>query len=173
MRSPRIGSATGIIASALLFIREDFDLSSFEQGLVVSAVPVGAVFGAALAGTLADAYGRKRMIVLSAILFVAGSVVSALAGGVAVLVAARIALGWAIGVASAACPVYISEVAPAAVAVAASILTSAYYILQRGTNYEDLGSDYFLQRNIARAVTRHCRQLEQLGYKVTLEKEAA
>lgn len=61
----------------------------------------------------------------------------------------------------------------AAVAVAASILTSAYYILQRGTNYLDLGSDYFIQRNVTRSVNRHCRQLEQLGYKVTLERQAA
>lgn len=61
----------------------------------------------------------------------------------------------------------------AAVAVAASILTSAYYILQRSTSYKDLGSEYFTQRNIAKAVNRHCKQLQQLGYKVTLEKEAA
>ena len=37
------GYDTGIIASALLFIKTDFDLSSFEQGMVVSAVPIGAV----------------------------------------------------------------------------------------------------------------------------------
>ncbi|HZJ28541.1 MAG TPA: MFS transporter [Solirubrobacterales bacterium] len=40
------GYDTGIIASALLFIRDDFGLSSFQQGMVVSAVPIGAVFGA-------------------------------------------------------------------------------------------------------------------------------
>jgi len=60
----------------------------------------------------------------------------------------------------------------AAVAVAASILTSAYYLLQRGTTYADLGSEYFSHRNLARTVHRHCRQLEQLGYKVTLERAA-
>lgn len=61
----------------------------------------------------------------------------------------------------------------AVVAVAATILTSAYYILQRGTNYADLGANYFMQRNVTRTVNRHCRQLEQLGYKVTLERQAA
>jgi sugar porter (SP) family MFS transporter len=107
------GYDTGIIASALLFIRQDFDLSSFQQGMVVSAVPVGAIFGAALAGSLSDKYGRRRMILLAAALFVAGSIVSALAGGATVLVVARVGIGFAIGLASATCPVYISEVAPA------------------------------------------------------------
>jgi sugar porter (SP) family MFS transporter len=107
------GYDTGIIASALLFIKTDFDLSSFEQGMVVSAVPVGAIFGAALAGQLADRYGRRRMILLASILFVGGSIVSALAGGATVLIVARVFIGFAIGLASATCPVYISEVAPA------------------------------------------------------------
>jgi len=61
----------------------------------------------------------------------------------------------------------------AAVAVAASILTSAYYILQRGTAYQDLGCEYFNLRNVAKAVDRHRKQLEHLGFNVTLEKKAA
>jgi sugar porter (SP) family MFS transporter len=108
------GYDTGIIASALLFIRSDFDLSSFQQGMVVAAVPIGAVFGAALAGSLSDKYGRRRMILLAAGLFIAGSIVSALAPGAEVLIVARVFIGFAIGLASATCPVYISEVAPAA-----------------------------------------------------------
>jgi len=107
------GYDTGIIASALLFIRQDFELSSFQQGMVVSAVPVGAIFGAALSGQLADRYGRRRMIMLAALLFVVGSVFSALAPDATVLILARVVIGFAIGLASAACPVYISEVAPA------------------------------------------------------------
>jgi SP family galactose:H+ symporter-like MFS transporter len=107
------GYDTGIIASALLFIKTDFDLSSFQQGMVVSAVPVGAIFGAAIAGQLSDKYGRRKMILLAAGLFIAGSIVSALAPGATVLITARVFIGFAIGLASATCPVYISEVAPA------------------------------------------------------------
>ena len=44
------GYDTGVIASALLFIKGDFALGSFAQGLVVAAVPIGAVGGAAIAG---------------------------------------------------------------------------------------------------------------------------
>jgi sugar porter (SP) family MFS transporter len=106
------GYDTGVIAGALLFIKVDFALGSFAQGLVVAAVPIGAVGGAAIAGPAADTYGRRLMILLAAAVFVVGALASAAAPGVEVLVAARIVIGVAIGLASAAAPVYISEVAP-------------------------------------------------------------
>lgn len=106
------GYDTGVIAGALLFIKGDFDLGSFAQGLVVAAVPIGAVFGAAYAGPAADRYGRRVMILAAAAVFIVGALASAAAPGVEVLVAARIVIGVAIGLASAAAPVYISEVAP-------------------------------------------------------------
>lgn len=106
------GYDTGVIAGALLFIKPEFDLGSFAQGLVVAAVPIGAVFGALVAGPAADNYGRRLMILVSAGVFIVGALASAAAPGVEVLVLARIVIGVAIGVASAAAPVYISEVAP-------------------------------------------------------------
>jgi sugar porter (SP) family MFS transporter len=106
------GYDTGVIASALLFIKGDFDLGSFAQGLVVAAVPIGAVGGAAIAGPAADNYGRRLVILLAAIVFTIGALGSAAAPGLGALVVARIVIGVAIGLASAAAPVYISEVAP-------------------------------------------------------------
>jgi MFS family permease len=106
------GYDTGIIAGALLFIKVDFALGSFAQGLVVAAVPIGAVGGAAFAGPAADKYGRRLMILLAAGVFIVGALGSAAAPGVEVLVIARVVIGVAIGLASAAAPVYISEVAP-------------------------------------------------------------
>jgi MFS transporter, SP family, galactose:H+ symporter len=106
------GYDTGVIAGALLFIKGDFELGSFAQGLVVAAVPIGAVAGAAIAGPAADNYGRRSMILLAAGVFILGALASAGAPGVEVLVLARIVIGVAIGLASAAAPVYISEVAP-------------------------------------------------------------
>src|SRR4249920_3674807 len=101
------GYDTGIIASALLFIKRDFDLSGFEQGMVVSAVPVGAIFGAAVAGQAADKLGRRRVIISSAVVFIIGALGSAAASDLAVLLVARIVLGVAVGLASANAPVYI------------------------------------------------------------------
>jgi sugar porter (SP) family MFS transporter len=106
------GYDTGVIAGALLFIKGDFDLGSFAQGLVVAAVPIGAVAGAGFAGPAADRYGRRLMILLAAAVFIVGALASAAAPSVEVLVGARIVIGVAIGLASAAAPVYISEVAP-------------------------------------------------------------
>ncbi|MGN6816131.1 MAG: MFS transporter, partial [Solirubrobacterales bacterium] len=106
------GYDTGVIAGALLFIKTDFGLGSFAQGLVVAAVPIGAIGGAAIAGPAADTYGRRLMILVAAAVFIVGALVSAAAPGVEVLVLARVVIGVAIGLASAAAPVYISEVAP-------------------------------------------------------------
>lgn len=109
------GYDTGVIAGAMLFITPEFDLSSFESGLVVGAVPLGAIAGAAFAGRLSDTYGRRLMILIAAIVFAIGAGVSAAAPGTAVLVVARVVVGGAIGLASATAPVYISEVAPPAI----------------------------------------------------------
>ena len=106
------GYDTGIIASALLFIRGDFGLGSFEQGLVVACVPVGAILGAAFAGQAADRYGRRLVIIAAAIVFIIGAIGSAASPETATLCLSRVLLGVAVGLASANAPVYISEVAP-------------------------------------------------------------
>jgi MFS transporter, SP family, galactose:H+ symporter len=106
------GYDTGIIASALLFIRSDLGLGSFEQGLVVACVPIGAIFGAAFAGQAADRYGRRLVIISAAIVFIIGALGSAAGPDLATLCISRVLLGIAVGLASANAPVYISEVAP-------------------------------------------------------------
>ncbi len=106
------GYDTGIVASAILFIRNDFHLGDFGQGAVVSAVTLGAIIGAPIAGTLADRYGRRRMILFASVIFIAGSIGCAVSPDATVLVVFRVLLGIAVGLASATCPVYIAEVAP-------------------------------------------------------------
>ncbi len=108
------GYDTGVISGALLFLRDEFALSPTMQGVVTSSVLVGATLGAALGGALTDRYGRRRIIIVMAALFALGSLLSAAASGVAMLVAARLLLGVAVGVASMLTPLYLSEAAPAA-----------------------------------------------------------
>jgi transposase len=60
----------------------------------------------------------------------------------------------------------------AVVAVAASILTAAYYILRDRVPYQDLGPDYFDQRNRTSVVRRLRRRIEALGYRVELHQVA-
>jgi SP family galactose:H+ symporter-like MFS transporter len=106
------GYDTGVISGAILFIKEQFVLSPTTEELVVSAVLIGALIGAAFGGALADRFGRRKIILLAAGLFAAGSIGTSFAQNIAWLIAGRIVVGTAIGAASFTAPLYISEVAP-------------------------------------------------------------
>ncbi len=109
------GYDTGVISGAILFIRDTFSLSSTAQEIVVSSVLIGAVIGASISGILADKYGRRIMVILSAVVFGAGAIFTALTPNVYALIAGRIGVGIAIGMASFISPLYIAEVAPPAI----------------------------------------------------------
>ncbi|MGZ7107347.1 MAG: sugar porter family MFS transporter [Methanobacterium sp.] len=106
------GYDTGVISGAILFIREAFALTTTSQEIVVSAVLIGAVIGASVSGVLADKYGRRIMIIVASIIFGAGAIFTALTPEVYSLIAGRIVVGIAIGMASFIAPLYIAEVAP-------------------------------------------------------------
>ncbi len=106
------GYDTGIIAGAILFIRQDFRLNPLEQGLVVSSLVLGAVGGAVTAGYLSDRFGRRRLLLLAGAVYAGGAIGSALAPSVTVLISFRLLLGLAVGVSSVLVPLYLSEMAP-------------------------------------------------------------
>lgn len=106
------GYDTGVISGAILYIKDQFQLASGAVQGVVSAVLFGAVIGAALSGALADRFGRKKVIVVTAILFAFGAIGAALATSVAMIIGFRMIIGVAIGVASYTAPLYISEISP-------------------------------------------------------------
>jgi transposase len=60
----------------------------------------------------------------------------------------------------------------AIIAVAASMLTAAFYMLRDGTSYQDLGPDHFDRQDRAKTAQRLTRRLEQLGYEVQLRPAA-
>src|SRR5271168_3703774 len=64
------GFDTGVIAGAMLFIVPDFNLGPAQQGLVVSAVTFGALFGALVGGTSSDIIGRRRTNIAAGLSFV-------------------------------------------------------------------------------------------------------
>ncbi|GJM16632.1 MAG: MFS transporter [Thermodesulfobacteriota bacterium] len=107
------GFDTGIISGALEFIAKSFQLTTIGKETVVSMVLVGGVIGALINGMLADKLGRKRMVVLASLLYIVGSVASALSPSELFLEISRFVLGLAIGGASASAPLYIAEVSPA------------------------------------------------------------
>ncbi len=107
------GYDTGVISGALIFIRQSFALSVFQQEIVVSVVLVGASIGALGGGRLADRFGRRKMLIVTSLIFIAGAALCAVAVSVATLVIGRTIVGFGIGLASSTVPLYISEVAPA------------------------------------------------------------
>ncbi len=107
------GFDTAVIAGALGFLKEHFQLSSFWEGWAVSAVLVGCVFGASFAGTLSDRYGRKKILILSALLFIISAIGSAIPRNLTEFVAARFIGGLGVGAASMLSPLYIAEISPA------------------------------------------------------------
>ena len=106
------GYDTGIIAGALLYINKDLGLTPTLQGVVVSSLLVGAMVGSIVAGPLADAIGRRRLVLIAALTFIVGAIGSALAPSAGVLILFRVVLGLAVGAASVIVPLYLAELAP-------------------------------------------------------------
>lgn len=107
------GYDTGVVNGALPFMAESLDLNSFTQGLVASALLLGAAVGAVTGGRLADYLGRRKNIVYLALLFFFATLGCTLAPNITVMVISRFALGVAVGGASVAVPGYLAEMSPA------------------------------------------------------------
>lgn len=94
-------------------LTEEFGLSEAALGFTVGSLLIGCAAGAFFAGRLADAMGRRTVMILAAILFLVGALVQGLTDSHTLFVIARFAGGMAVGAASVLSPLYISEIAPA------------------------------------------------------------
>lgn len=111
------GYDTGVISGALPYMQMPFaagglQMTPVEEGLVGGMLLIGAAFGALISGRLSDAFGRRRTIIWLAIVFIVGSIGTAAAPNLWVMYPFRFILGLAVGGASGAVPVYLSETAP-------------------------------------------------------------
>ena len=106
------GFDMGVIAAALIYVRDSFHLSTVMQEVLVIAVLIGVMVGALVGGAVADRIGRRKTLVWGAILFILGSILAPLSPNVYVLFVARALLGIAVGFTSVTAPVYVSELAP-------------------------------------------------------------
>ena len=104
------GYDTANIGSALPFV--PYSLNGFALGYLVAGASLGAAAGALLAGPLADRFGRKSLLVTTALVYAIGAILSAFTPNAAVLLAARTLIGLAIGADSAIATAYIAEYAP-------------------------------------------------------------
>jgi SP family arabinose:H+ symporter-like MFS transporter len=106
------GFDIAIIAGAGPFIARDFALSDFGLGWAFSSLLFGCVLGCFIAGKLTDRFGRKRLLVLVALLFAMTSIATALAPSFTAFVSARLLGGIAVGGVSLLSPMYVAEVSP-------------------------------------------------------------
>ena len=109
------GYDEGVIAVARPLLEKDFPMTPLVGGFMTAAVPLGALVGASLAGRITDRYGRRRVLMAAAALFAVGALIAAGMTATWILVAARLVLGLAIGVAAVTAPLYIAEAAPLAI----------------------------------------------------------
>lgn len=94
-------------------LAKEFGLSDAALGFTVGSLLIGCAVGAFLAGRLADAMGRRKVMLIAAALFLVGALVQGYTDSHMIFVLARFAGGMAVGAASVLSPLYISEVAPA------------------------------------------------------------
>ena len=107
-----LGFDSAVISGAVGGITVYFNMSDWELGFSVGCVIFGAMAGNITAGPLSDKFGRKKVLIITAILFTVSATWSALATGYIEFVIARIIGGIGIGGAILIAPIYIAEVAP-------------------------------------------------------------
>ncbi len=109
------GFETAVISGAEKIIQQLWSLSSFWQGFTVAASLIGTVVGSLLAGTPAQKYGRKKVLIVIAIMYLLSAIGCAVTSTWLLFVSFRVIGGLAVGASSVVGPMYISEVSPAGI----------------------------------------------------------
>ena len=109
------GFDMAVISGVLPFVKSQFGLSSAAEGWFVSSALVGCIIGVLFSGDLSDRLGRKKLLMLSALLFLLSAIAATVSSGFTQLVLSRMLGGMGVGTASIVAPLYLSEIAPAAI----------------------------------------------------------
>ena len=109
------GYDTGVVNGALPFMAapDQLNLGPLQEGMVVSALLVGAAIGSIGGGKLADIQGRKTNISLLSVIFFCATLGCAFSPSFEIMLVSRFALGLAVGGASVTVPAYLAEISPA------------------------------------------------------------
>jgi sugar porter (SP) family MFS transporter len=106
------GYDTGIISGALLQITDEFGIGDGLQQVIAASILLGAVIGALTCSRLSESRGRRKTLLLVAVVFVVGAVWAALAPNPVMLILGRLVLGFAVGGATQTAPIYVAELSP-------------------------------------------------------------
>lgn len=107
------GFDIAIISGAIPFIQKYFSWDELQLGLGVSSLLVGCIIGSFSAGHLTYKFGRKRILIITAILFAISSIGTGLASNEMIFILNRLLGGLSVGAISVLSPMYVAEVAPA------------------------------------------------------------
>jgi len=102
-----------VIAAALPFLRDIFDLSPWWEGFLTGTLALGCIAGTILAGKIADTYGRRPGLLIAAAIFAGSSIGMAFSNSLNSFLVMRFCAGIGVGMASILSPLYIAEVSPA------------------------------------------------------------
>lgn len=105
---------TCIIAGAIIFISDEFQLTPLKEGNVASIILIGAIAGSLIAGFLADRIGRRRSLLLSCVIYLVTALSVFPVQSFALLMTLRFLTGLAVGITSILVPMYLAEIAPSA-----------------------------------------------------------
>lgn len=106
------GFDMAVVSGILPFVRTQYALSAFQEGWFVSSALAGCILGVIFAGNLGDRLGRKKLLYMAALLFLAAAVGCTFFTALSRVITARITGGVAVGIASSIVPLYLSEIAP-------------------------------------------------------------
>lgn len=107
------GFDTAVVSGTILFVKEQFALNAITEGWFVSSALVGSIAGVAICGYMADRYGIKKVLLLSALLFTITALGCMISKTEQELIIYRFVGGLGIGIASVVSPLYLSEISPA------------------------------------------------------------
>jgi sugar porter (SP) family MFS transporter len=104
------GYDTAVISGTLSFVRTQFEMSNMMEGWFVGSAILGCIIGVAFAGMIADRFGRKKTLILSASLLLISAIGCMIAPNLKLLIIYRLIGGSGVGIASMLSPLYISEI---------------------------------------------------------------
>jgi len=101
-----------VITGGLPFLRDQFELSAYQEGLTTGSLALGCIIGCIVAGGIADKFGRKPGLITAALIFFFSSLSMALSPDLLFFIASRFIAGIGVGMASMLSPMYIAEISP-------------------------------------------------------------
>jgi sugar porter (SP) family MFS transporter len=107
------GYDTGVISGAIEFLTARFNLSVVMKGWASGCVLIGCAAGVLIVGPISDRFGRKKALLIAAVLFFVSSIGTAIPKDITTFIIFRFMAGVGIGIASMSTPMYIAELAPA------------------------------------------------------------